>query len=121
MRCSTAHSREEAVLLTTTPRLVGWQTDLKPGDCFLVVVQDGVILYAQVLPEDNSEGRLHPRFRRVTVYSEVSKDGAEDIVDLHMADLPMSIHQFELAQSLGWPSSLAVMRAVMAMSKPARS
>ena len=121
MRCSASCSHEEALLLTTTPRLVPWQTGLKPGDYFLVVVQDGVILYVEVMPEDESEGKLHPRFRRVRVFSEVAKEGADDIIDLHMADLPMSAEQFELARSLNWPSQLTAMRGLMGMSKPARA
>jgi len=121
VRCIAPCNQEEAVRLTTTPRLISWQTGLKPGDYFLSVVQDGAILYIEVMPEDKSEGRLHPRFRQARVYTEAIKEGALDIIDLHMADLPMTAHQFDLARTLGWPSQLVVMRALMGMAHPARA
>jgi len=108
---------EDTILVTSSRRLAPWQTALKPGDYFLVVVQEGVILYGKVLLSK----ALPPQFRRVKIHSEASPKGDEDVVDLHMADLPMTDRQFGLARMFGWPSDLEVMRTFMSMVRPARA
>jgi hypothetical protein len=90
---------------------------LGPGDHFLVVVQEGVILYARILPSEE----LQPQLRRVNFHSEMYPKGDEDVVDLHMADLPMTKCQFRLAKTLSWPGNVEVMKMLMSMGRPARA
>lgn len=91
-----------------------WQMQLGIGDCFAVVIQPGVIFYGYVVGMVGTA-----RERAVRLFCEATPDGADDILQVHMVDLPMTRRQFRDAREFGWPSCMTVLRQLVGMAKPA--
>lgn len=93
-------------------RVEAWQARLMVGDCFALVVHDDVIIYGRVLQRIDDSGLS------VRTYCEALPDGADDVIESFMADLPMTGKQFAMAKMAGWPSRMKALRVIVGMARP---
>jgi hypothetical protein len=89
-----------------------WKLTLRRGDCFCVVVKEGLVIYA-VAAED-TDGRVI----RAWTYSEDCPEGDDDILDLRHLDLPMARWRFGVARELGWPGERRVFGQLAGLARP---
>ena len=83
-------------------RAEDWQVAMKPGDYFVEVMEDGLVVYGEVLedPEPSS-----PMRRFVCWYSCLDPDGEMDYQWVSRVDGLLTREQFETARAAGWPST----------------
>jgi hypothetical protein len=95
-----ALERLEQARKAADARVRRWQARAKPGDCFVTVAEDDLVIYGEVL-ECYDEDRLrHYRFCRC--FSVACPEG--EIGDVHVSTIVRFINreEFEQARQKGW-------------------
>jgi len=95
-----AMARLEEARKAADARVKPWQASLKPGDCFLSIVEDGLVVFGEVLEGYRDERLQHYRFCRC--YSVACPEG--ELGDVHVSTIACRISRgfFEQMQKAGW-------------------
>lgn len=89
-----------------------WKLALKRGDCFCVVVREGLVIYGVASEACDGEAV------RAWTYSEATPSGEEDLISLEHIDLPLKEWQFGLAAEQGWPGGPNSFRQIACLGPP---
>jgi len=95
-----AAQRLQQVMEAADARVAPWQAAVGPGDCILSIVEDGLVVFGEVL-EGYAEARLrHYRFCRC--YSVACPEG--ELGDVHVSTVACRISRqfFEQMRQAGW-------------------
>ena len=95
-----AAKRLDETMKAADARVQPWQAAIRPGDCFVMEAEDGLLVFGEVL-EGSEPGELqHYRFCRC--YSEACPEG--ELGDVHVSAIQCIISQrlFERAREKGW-------------------
>ena len=100
-----AMQRLEEARLAADARVRGWQAAAKPGDCFITIAEDALVVFGEVL-ETYGEPRVqHYRFCRC--HSVACPEG--ELGDVHVSTIACFISRaaFEEARRGGWSAEVA--------------
>ena len=109
---------DPSVVAFNTTRLEHWQRALMPGQHFAVVVEKDMVVYGRVVCQEADEDA---NAWLCKTWCEAIPKGAEDVLMAHMLDLPLTKKQFQVARKLKWPTSMAALRALVSMQRPAQA
>lgn len=100
-----------------------WQKALGPGRYFLRFVDD-MVIFCHVLPmselcaddQESVQESLTRGFLFCNCYSPICPTGEMGDVHCSCADFPLTVDQFNQAQSLGWPQDSMQIKAILNVS-----
>ena len=84
-------------------RVTPWQAALRPGECILSIVEDGLVVFGEVLEGYREPHLKHYRFCRC--FSVACPEG--ELGDVHVATVACRIsrEEFELARASEWEAA----------------
>ena len=95
-----AMRRLDEAMKAADARVVAWQAVLRPGDCILSIVEDGLVVFGEILEGYPEPHLKHYRFCRC--YSVACPEG--ELGDVHVSTVACRISRgfFEQMRQAGW-------------------